>query len=175
MTMEHHRLDQCARRLAANLSRRDVAGLAGLGLAAWLIAPSDLAARKKKKKPKKCKRGLQKCGKTCIAASACCGGCAPGQICYRGRCGAGAGDCPAGANVCGAPAYNTACAGDPTCFCFQTVEGETRCGSSVTGCGTCTSSAQCAAMEPGLACGIAPVAACQCAPGQGFCIKPCGA
>ena len=47
--MERDPLDHLARHLASGLNRRSLTGLAGLGLATWLAAPSDMDARKKKK------------------------------------------------------------------------------------------------------------------------------
>lgn len=164
--MDGQTFDEFTRDLTTPRTRRGVlastAGgslasiLGGLGLSA-LMADDATARKKKKKKKKKCK------GNSCGA----------GRLCVKGKCVAGAGTCPDGANVCGADPFNDPCNGNPNCFCFQKVGGGTRCGTSVTNCGACTTTEECAAHGTGAVCVIAPVDACECTAGQGFCITPC--
>lgn len=95
--VDQNTFDRLSRYFATGLSRRSLAGLAGLGLASVAMAPDGLEAKKKKK----CKGGLTRCtvkkGKkkkaTCVNVqndTAHCGGCgracAGGQRCSNGAC-----------------------------------------------------------------------------------------
>lgn len=92
--MESDRFDDFARTVAGTSTRRTLLGLAAvLGLSPLLA----LAKKRRKKKKKKCKRGRKKCGKRCIAATACCGNADCG---FQGACESGVCDCKSGARFC---------------------------------------------------------------------------
>lgn len=85
----------------------------------------------------------------CVPANAeCCsdGQCqGVGRICRHGRCVTGQGTCPSGSDSC--TFADAICNRD--CRCFQSTEGETRCGASISGdCGNCQSTADCVALYP---------------------------
>ena len=104
--------------------------------------------------------------------------CPAGTRCTDGACVVGQGTCPTGANSCSAV---QACNHSSNCSCYVSTEGETRCadGFSLPGpgriCGACATSADCAALYPGIpgvfcvhtagtyCCGSAP----------GYCSAPC--
>ncbi|MFT4039376.1 MAG: glycosyl hydrolase family 28-related protein [Thermomicrobiales bacterium] len=111
--MDHEQFDRLSRRIAGRLSRRTLAGLAGVGLVALAAAPTGVDAKKKKKT---CKGELTRCSvkkgkkkKTiCVNAqtdTAHCGGCGqacPGsQSCVNGECSKGACTPDAKAVTCG--------------------------------------------------------------------------
>lgn len=89
--------DEAMRVGVQGVPRRGVLALAA-GLAAFVVAQSDIeAGRKKRKKRKKCTKGRTKCGKQCFnlsADSANCGAC--GVVCTGGKvCSGGTCACPA--------------------------------------------------------------------------------
>jgi hypothetical protein len=100
--MDALRFDALVRSLHAGVTRRGFSrSLAALGLTGGLgslLALSDVGAKKKHKKKKKCK-GKRKCGKTCIAKTACCtdADCVnTGETCVNSACA-----CPDGQDACG--------------------------------------------------------------------------
>lgn len=116
------------RRMAA----RRLLGVAFIVGAVQARIDEGLTKRKKKRK-KKCKGGQQKCGKTCIPADECCGGCGIDEACCDGSCvdlatdGANcgvcghacpSGGCAFGACTCG---IGTVCPGD--CECVRLAAG----------------------------------------------------
>lgn len=193
--MNANRFDRLTRALVVHASRRRVLSSLSGTLAAVLAAHlrgEEAAAKcvhlggkcdkKNRKKDKccgggkckgkecKCTNGRVRCGKTC---------CASGQICGDGECLTGQGNCLSGADSCFGVSF--ACNVSATCVCFQSTEGETRCGQPKfpeTDCGNCTSSAQCAADfpdTPGIFCAFDTIGptGCGCKAGQGACVAPC--
>jgi hypothetical protein len=125
-----------------------------------------------------CPSGQKECRGQEGTCATCCepDDCPAGQICSQGRCGVVANTCASGYDSC--IQVQIPCRTDFSCICFATWEGQTRCASNtaslVTGCGTCTSDAQCAALRPdipGVFCAKGGGLAC---PGcTGFCLSPC--
>lgn len=117
-----------------------------------------------------CPNGRVRCAGNC---------CDRGQICVAGTCRTGQGTCATGADSC--IADTIFCDLNPTCVCFQSTEGTTRCGQPhipETMCGNCTSSASCAADfpgTPGIFCAVDTTgpAGCGCNPGDRTCVPPC--
>jgi hypothetical protein len=74
----------------------------------------------------------------------------PGRRCLHGECVTWEGTCPAAADSCSS---TVGCNGNANCGCYQSTEGETRCGSGVgmnPPCDVCDSSADCMAQFPGI-------------------------
>jgi hypothetical protein len=98
--MDSNRFDTFVRSLGHAVPRRAaLVGALGTGLGGLLIQVGvDIAAAKKRKKKKKCKGGKKKCGKKCIAKTACCisADCPAGADCVSGAC-----VCPNGETNCG--------------------------------------------------------------------------
>jgi hypothetical protein len=96
-----------------------------------------------------------------------------GQRCLHGSCVAWQGTCPVGADTCVSP---QGCNGNPDCLCFQSTEGETRCGSRLFRefeCERCTTSDDCKEQLPdipGVFCKQDEQAGCGC---PGVCLQPC--
>lgn len=88
--MDVDRIDALSRKVFAVTSRRGLGRiLAGFALAGPMSLLLDRAAsdaKKKRKKKKKCKRGKKRCGRKCIPAAACCGGCGELGACVDGAC-----------------------------------------------------------------------------------------
>lgn len=114
-------------------------------------------------------------GDICVPlGSVCCtdGQCAylPGLRCVHGQCLTWQGTCPVGADTCLSP---QACSG--SCGCYQSTEGETRCGMSLgihPDCDRCETSADCVAQFPqfpGVFCKQGE-GGCGC---PGVCLQPC--
>jgi hypothetical protein len=126
--MDNTRFDDLLRNFASGSSRRKalVAMATSLFTAGSLAAFSeDADARKKrKKKKKKCKGGTKKCGKQCIAATACCSSadCGGNGACVDGACDCGAGfkacdgACIPDIDCCGSCPGDTVCEGGD-CAC----------------------------------------------------------
>ena len=99
--------------------------------------------------------------------------CQPGQQCVRGQCLTWQGTCSPAADSCSSP---VGCDANDNCGCYQSTEGETRCGSAAgmdPPCEVCESSADCAAQFPAI-----PGVFCVqkgngnfCCPGA--CVRPC--
>jgi len=149
--MDDARFDEISRRVA---SRRTVVGglTAALAALAAPLIPEGLARKKKKKKPKKCKAGAVRCGKTCVNTGTDaqnCGGCgnrcANGAACLGGQCKPPTTtQCPAGQFRCGGQCVDPSsdeshcgscgnrCQGDLTCLdglCGCADGSDTQCGS----------------------------------------------
>lgn len=99
--------------------------------------------------------------------------CDAGERCVRGQCLTWQGTCQPDADSC---LGGVACNSNPDCGCYQSTEGETRCGSWVDidpDCGVCETTADCVAEFPGI-----PGVFCveqgdgpNCCPGS--CLRPC--
>lgn len=95
----------------------------------------------------------------------------PGRHCLNGQCVVWQGTCPVGADTCISP---QACSG--SCACYQSTEGETRCGMSLgihPDCERCVTSADCVAQFPefpGVFCKQGEGNSCGC---PGVCLQPC--
>ena len=86
--MDASRFGELLRSLSVRPTRRGIGhGLAGLLLAGVRggLDLLDVDAKKKRKRKKKCKGGKRRCGKKCILATECCGGCGT-QHCCDGIC-----------------------------------------------------------------------------------------
>jgi hypothetical protein len=118
----------------------------------------------------RCPNGRDRCDGRC---------CNRGQICVAGNCLTGQGTCAPGDDSC--ITESIPCDQNASCVCFQSTEGETRCGQPrvpETVCGNCANSATCAAAfpgTPGIFCAFDTVGptGCGCATGQGACVPPC--
>jgi hypothetical protein len=139
--MKERAFDELLRSFASGLSRRATlatltSGIFGAGsLALW----DDAAAKKKrrrKKKRKKCKGGAKKCGKKCIAATACCSS----ADCGNGACVGNTCNCDSGFKEC-----NGACIAHDECC--GTCPGDKECVG-----GDCVCPASAAIECPGDAC-----------------------
>jgi hypothetical protein len=122
-----------------------------------------------------CPSGQYDCQGTCIPTTQCCtdASCGTGDICVQGLCVTGQGTCQGGDDVCSDSSQPRCGGGD--CFCWATMSNGTRCGlmSSITGCGACTSDADCAARFPsslGVFCIQGSGSLCECG---GACVLPC--
>lgn len=157
--MDVSQFDCWARSIAerSSLSRRRIGSAALLAMFGLIDIADAKKRKKKKKKPKTTAPCTGSCaGKTC-GSDGCgdnnvCGSCRGGQICAGGDCVAGQANCPAGADHC--QSFPTFCGTTSNCACYPTTEGETRCVAGTSGCGICTSSADCIAQgyEPGTVC-----------------------
>lgn len=131
--MDADRFDAVIRRFS-DPSRRALLGLTLGGGMASLLGLSEADAKKKKKKKKKCKGGTKKCGKKCIAATACCSSAdCGGRACNNGTC-----SCPDGEFACGSTCVSgDACCEDNQCAAGQNCDdGFCRCpGSNAIACG----------------------------------------
>jgi hypothetical protein len=124
-----------------------------------------------------CPSGQKDCHGTCLLTSQCCSDddCAATQGCFSGTCITVQGTCAPGADLCvdGLDSFESLCGGGD-CFCYTTMGFQTRCGGgAVTGCNTCTSDAQCAALHPeipGIFCRQDTGEQCPCG---GVCVAPC--
>jgi hypothetical protein len=105
--MDRLQFDAFSRRVACLADRRSVLHAAIVApVAAGMTFVSNGEAKRKRKKKKPCKPPRRKCGKTCLAAGACCtnANCASvvGQVCVANAC-----ECPGGqvvaGNECAAP------------------------------------------------------------------------
>ena len=124
-----------------------------------------------------CPSGQHDCQGACIPTSRCCSDddCAGTQGCFSGTCITLQGTCSPGADLCvNDPNSSGFRCGGGHCTCYTTMGFQTRCGSDeVTGCNTCTSDAQCAALHPeipGIFCQQETGQTCLCG---GRCISPC--
>lgn len=173
--MDPRLFDTLIRSLMAARSRRGaLAALLGgtLGLPGLL----DTAARKGKRKKKKKKKQKPKCSRPC--GERCC---RKGDRCAdpaTGTCVTGRGTCAAGANSCDAGGIECNPNSPITCFCNQTMEGETACVNQFqfASCSNCTTDAECAqpGYPPGMRC-IDQSGGCYCE-NQGYtslCAPPC--
>lgn len=121
--MDGARFDDWLRAIGSGITRRTTIGAALGGLFAsgsLSLLGEDAEAKKKKKgkkKKKKCKGGKKKCGKTCIPADDCCGGCQGGRICDSGAC-----SCPPETPI---PCPDGGCVGEGQCC------GDADCGSGL--------------------------------------------
>jgi hypothetical protein len=159
----------------AEPTRRTLLGLAGsLGLV-HIAPPLDASSRKKRRK-KKCKGRKKKCGKRCIPKSQCCPACAAFEVCVQTRCLSKLGTCDLGADICTniCPQEGCVCGSNNSCLCYQTVTGDTRCGTGQ-GCGNCTSDAECETrLGAGAFCVATAAPQCvDCGDDTGFCASPC--
>jgi len=118
-------------------------------------------------------------GDICVPPDAqCCtdGNCSglPGRRCFRGQCLDWQGTCPIGADACAGT--GSACGQTSNCGCYQSTEGETRCGTGLgvlPDCERCKTSADCVAQFPqflGVFCKKGEGAGCGC---PGVCLQPC--
>jgi hypothetical protein len=162
--MDHN----CFDRLSRAISRRTGLGiLSAFGLGGVAAMAEDVAAKKKRKHQRKHKKRRcpqsRRCGKTLC--------CPPGEICAGAVCVIGQGACATGADSCEA-GFFVLCA--ENCLCLTTTEGDTRCAQVGIsgGCGSCTSSADCAKYGAGTFCAAAGPG-CGCQAGEGFCAWPC--
>jgi hypothetical protein len=117
-------------------------GLAGGGFLATVFGLdplNDAAARKKRRKRKRCKNGTKKCDRRCIPQTQCCGGCGEDQRCCAGTCAGCCAneDCPVDApcvdGVCDCPT-----AGDVACgnICTDLATDPGNCGACENACNT---------------------------------------
>jgi hypothetical protein len=89
-------------------SRRTLLRSLGGGALSALLVPAFLDeadARKKKKKPKKCKAGQKRCGAKCVPQTDCCKDVECDRVhregCYQGRCGCGTSEIRDSKGYCG--------------------------------------------------------------------------
>lgn len=152
--MDELRFDDLLRSFASGHSRRATlaalaSGVFGAGSRALLDDVEARKKRKRKKKRKTCKSGAKKCGKKCIAASACCSSadCGEGGSCVSGSCTCPSGlkdcngDCIPENQCCGACPGDTFCDGGE-CVCPEDAPHECPGGECLTT-GNCCDTAQC--------------------------------
>jgi hypothetical protein len=168
--MDAKQFDGFARRLASSASRRRAVGLllaGGLG--------GSLSLRQGQEAEARCRPRNRKCNGIC---------CPKGTYCHIPEtqlCVSLQDTCDAGDNFCADGTEATRCGaggGSPTCFCFQTFGGRTRCGNQATGCGTCSDDRKCKNQlgTPGAFCVKPKVRSgfCgNCGANKGFCATPC--
>ena len=172
--MDAPRFDAITRSLDLSAPRRAaMSGALGMGLGTLLgfLHVDDGAAKKRKRKKKKCRGDTKKCGKKCIPQAACCGGCAEGQECCAGtcrdlltdgaNCGACGNACNTGGCLHGACTCNSGEDCPAGCKCALSAGGQTACAGPVSE-AVCTSDDNC------------PVGnICRQTVGGNFCSEPC--
>ena len=163
--MDGKQFDGFARRLASSASRRRMVGLllaGGLG--------GSLSLRQRQEAQARCRPRNRKCSSICCPKGTFCNN--PGTE----QCVSLKNTCDAGDNYCADGTVATKCGGGD-CFCWQTFEGKTRCGTQATVCGTCSRDSKCRdVIDPGAFCVKPKVksGACgNCGENQGFCAWPC--
>lgn len=104
--MDPTRFDSLTQRLVAIPSRRALLHAIGGLLTAGALTAAESDARRKRK-PKKCKGGKRKCGKTCIPKSNCCTSaeCDADETCRNGSCAVS--PCPPNQTRCDGQCVNT--------------------------------------------------------------------
>jgi hypothetical protein len=106
-----------------------------------------------------------------------CGGvcCGAGDICVDGTCVTGLGTCTPGVGHFCNSGEDVACNDNPSCSCFETLAGETRCGlkvaTSASCLGSCTVDADCEFFGKGAFC-VANGSVCDCI-ADTTCVRPC--
>jgi hypothetical protein len=163
--MDARQFDGFVRRLANGASRRRVLGLlvaGGLG--------GTLSLRERQVAEARCRPRNRKCNGIC---------CPKGTFCSNPstqQCVSLQGTCDAGDNFCADGTDATRCGGG-ICFCWQTFGGKTRCGTSITGCGTCTGDGTCVTQFGAGSFCVKPKVQSNfcgnCAANAGFCAAPC--
>jgi hypothetical protein len=110
----------------------------------------------------------------CVPQDAqCCtdGQCSNRQVCLHGQCVTWQDTCPAGSDSCG---DTPAVCGGNQCGCYQSTEGDTRCGTALDAlgqCEVCQTSADCVALYPTIPGVFCRTSGTQCC--SGTCRKPC--
>jgi hypothetical protein len=105
-------------------------------------------------------------------AQCCTDGQCPGRVCVRGQCVTWQDTCPAGSDSCASTP--NACGRTLQCGCYQSTEGDTRCGTapdSLGQCEVCHTSADCVALYPEIPGVFCRTSGTNCCPGT--CRKPC--
>lgn len=178
--MDTERFDDLVRSLTAFPSRHPFMSRRALFWrcsAAFVFATSTnfpMLARAGRKKHKKHKKRKKHKKHPCPESRRCAGNvcCLPGHICAGAACLIGQGACATGSDSCAA-GIPILCA--ENCLCTTSTEGGTRCtqGGIDTGCGSCTSSAECVTKYGAASfCSVAGPG-CGCQAGEGVCGFAC--
>ncbi len=170
--MDGQRFDTLALTLSTVSRRAWIRIVVGAGLGALLAQAGRQEAAARCRKPgRKCSRGEKCCGGAKCKGRKC--KCPAGQIGAGRRCVTGQGTCAADADACAGTAG--ACNGNPECACYQTVGGDTRCGTFAGSCGACANDGDCAEHGAGAFCITTTPACCHPANGVTICGVPCPA